>query len=117
MKTKNVILALLLAFLLVGTAYAQDMRSVSPSLRVSFSGTTATCYVNIPGAHGDDVIDATIELRCGKQSVERWNEQAVGFLDFHEDALVIKGKTYDLEVEYTVNGKVQPSISCSGTCY
>lgn len=116
MKTKNVILAFLLAFLLTGTAYAQDMRLANPSLSVSFSGTTATCHVVIPGAHGDDEIDATIELRCGNQSVETWNAQAVGVMDFHENALVTKGKTYDLEVEYTVNGKAQSPLSCSGTC-
>lgn len=116
MKAKSVIVSFLLALLLMSTAYAQDIRAASPGAHLFFSGTTATCYVVIPGAHGDDEINATIELRCGSQSIESWTKNSVGFLEFTDYVSVTKGKTYELVVDYTVNGEAQTSISDSGTC-
>ena len=117
MKAKKAVLLFLLFSLLIGTAYAQDTRIVSPGARLSFSGTKATCYVIIPGAHGDDVISATIQLRCGSQNIETWNRYSNnGFLEFQDNVTVTKGKTYELTVDYTVNGNPKPQLSASGTC-
>ncbi len=116
MKTKSVIVSFLLTLLLMSTAYAQDIRVASPGAHLFFSGTTVTCYVIIPVAHGDDEIDATIELRCGSQRIESWTRNSVGYFEFTDYVSVTKGKTYELVVDYTLNGEAQTSFSNSGTC-
>lgn len=116
MKARVPALVLFFALLLTNTAYAQDMRLSNAQAILSFSGTTANCYVDISG-RGSDKISATIKLCCGNQNIETWNESVTnGHLFFQDTASVTKGKTYELVVEYTVNGKVQQSLSDSGTC-
>lgn len=116
MKARISVCLLFFGFLLASTVYAQDIRTNYGYANISFSGTTATCQVVIPGKSNDDQISATIELLCGGQSIKTWNDSASGILDFKGTASVTKGKTYDLVVEYTVNGKAQSSFSNSGTC-
>lgn len=116
MKVKVPALVLLFALLFTNTAYAQDMRLSNAQAILSFSGTTANCYVDIAG-NGSDKISATIELCCGNQSIMTWNRSVTnGHLFFQDSASVTKGKTYELVVEYTVNGKPQQPFSDSGTC-
>lgn len=117
MKAKGTVLALLLVFLFANTAYAQEMRLINSYASIAFSGSTAKCYVDIVGDSGSDEISATIELRCGSQSIKTWTDYADnGHLSFSGTASVTKGSTYELVVEYTVNGKAQTSFSASGTC-
>lgn len=116
MKARISALLLLLLLLLTSTAYAQDTRINYSFADISFSGTTATCIVVIPGNTNSDQISATIKLRCGSQSIKTWNDSSSGVLSFKETVSVTKGKTYDLVVEYTINGKAQSSFSDSGTC-
>lgn len=117
MKTRVPIFALLMMLLLTNTVYAQETRMNTTLATVSFSGTTATCIVDIVSNGGNDKISATIELLCGNQSIKTWNKSVDnGHLVFYDTVSVTKGKTYDLVVEYTVNGKTQSSFSGSGTC-
>lgn len=116
LKKRGLILSFFLALVLTTTAYAQDMRLNYSYATISFSGTTANCCVFIPGNNDSDTISATIELRCGSQTIKTWNEYSSGILDFQDAVSVTKGKTYELVVEYTVNGKAQTSFSSSGTC-
>lgn len=116
MKARISALLLLLLLLLTSTAYAEDMRLNYSYADISFSGTTATCTVFIPGNDSSDQISAAIELRCGNQSIKTWNDSSSGVLRFKDTVSVTKGKTYDLVVEYTINGKAQSSFSDSGTC-
>lgn len=109
-------LAFLLVFLLMNTAHAQEMRMPNSCVDLTFSGTTATCYVDIAGDVRRDKISATIELRCGSQSIKTWNESADGHLVFSDSVSVTKGSAYELVVDYTVNGKPQTQLSDSGTC-
>lgn len=117
MKTRSSILAVLLMFLLINSANAQEARINTGYADITFSGTTANCYAEITGNSGSDKISATIELRCGNQSIRTWNRYTdSGRLMFSDTVGVTKGKTYELVVEYTVNGKAQSSFSDSGTC-
>lgn len=117
MKVRGSALSLLLMFMLISTAYAQDMRLNSANADISFSGTTANCYVDIVGDSGSDKISATIKLNCGDQTIKTWNEYTDrGHLLFYDTVDVSKGKTYVLVVEYTVNNKARASFSDSGTC-
>ena len=116
MKTRGSILAVLLMILLINTANAQEIRINSGYVDITFSGTTANCYAEISGNKASDKISATIELRCGNQTIRTWNVSDDGSLSFYETVSVTKGKTYELVVECTVNGKAQSSFSDSGTC-
>ena len=117
MKVRKLAFALLLVFLLASTAYAQEMRMNTSYAAITFSGTTANCYVEIAGDSNSDKISATIELNCGSQNIKTWNEYTnTGRLKFSSAVDVTKGSTYELVVEYTVNGSPQKSFSGSGTC-
>lgn len=116
MKTKKIIAVFLFVLLLISNANAQEMRTISLGAQLSFSGTTATCHVVIPRPDYSDVISATIKLCCDGQSIKTWNESANGYLLFDGTVSVTKGKTYELVVDYTVNGKAQTSLYDSGTC-
>lgn len=117
MKARSSVFALLLVFLLACTAYAQEMRTKTSSAAISFSGTTANCYVDIAGDKGSDKISATIKLNCGNQNIKTWTESTDnGHLVFLDSVGVTKGSTYELVVEYSINGKTQIPLSSSGTC-
>jgi hypothetical protein len=117
LKTKVLVFALLLVFLLSGSAYAQETRINNAYAGITFSGTVATCFVDIDRDNSYDKISATIKLNCGSQNIKTWNEYSdTGRLKFSDDVDVTKGNTYELVVEYTVNGKAQKSFSGSGTC-
>ena len=117
MKVKASILSFLLVVFLTSNAYAQDMRKGNACAELGFSGSTANCFVEILGKSSDE-ISATIKLRCGSQNIETWNKHSVdGYLMLDDTVSVIRGKTYELVVEYTINGATQQSFSVSGTCY
>ena len=117
MKARSPVFALVLVFLLAGTAYAQEMRTKNSTAVISFSGTTANCYVEIAGDSGSDKISATIEFNCGSQNIKTWTESTDhGHLMFLDSVGVTKGNTYELVVEYTINGKTQIPLSNSSTC-
>ncbi len=117
MKVKASILSFLLVVFLTSNAYAQDMRKGNACAELGFSGSTANCFVEILGKSSDE-ISATIKLRCGSQNIETWNKHSVdGYLMLDDTVSVIRGKTYELVVEYTINGATQQSFSDSGTCY
>lgn len=116
MKTRGFILSFLLIVLFTNTAYAQDMRRETGNVDIIFSGATARCIVEIIGKSSDKIV-ATIELRCGDQNIKTWNKSSTyGYLALDDTVDVTKGKTYELVVEYTINGKAQQSFSDSGTC-
>lgn len=116
MRLRVSALVFLLVFLLANTAYAQEMRMDNSYADLTFSGTTANCCVDITGDKMSDKISATIELRCGSQTIKTWNKSAVWHLRFSDLVDVSKGNTYELVVDYTVNGKPKTQLSDSGTC-
>ena len=116
MKAKGLVFALFLVFLLSGSAYAQETRINSSYAGITFSGTVANCFVEIHRDNSRDIISATIKLNCGDQTIKTWNDSGVGGLSFSKTANATKGNTYELVVEYTVNGKAQQSFSGSGIC-
>lgn len=116
LKVKASIVSFFLLVFLTSNAFAQDMRISNACADLTFSGSTANCFVEIPGK-STDKIHASIELRCGNQTIKTWNRYSVdGYLVLDDTVSVVRGNTYELVVEYTVNGKAQQSFSDSGTC-
>lgn len=109
---------ILFMFLMVfsSTAHAASTRAASVVPRISFDGTTVSCTVFIAADRPTDDIDAVIKLWQGSRCIETWEESSVGDLAFSGKVTVSKGKTYQLTVDVTLEGKVQPRFSVEGTC-
>ena len=79
--------------LLSSTAHAAT-RAAAVVPRISFNGTTASCTVFVAADRPTDDIEAVIKLWQGSKCIE----------------------TYQLTVDVTLEGKVQPRFSVEGTC-
>ena len=115
LKKQCLILSLLLVLVLVIPAQAQTPQINFDRAMLSFSGTTAYCYVQISANHNKD-ISATIKLWDGSQYIETWQENATSSLSFSESVPVQRGRSYTLTVDYSVAGKPMPSLSSYGSC-
>lgn len=115
---KKRILPILFIFLMLfsSTAYAASTRAAAVVPRISFDGTTASCSVFIAADRPTDDIYAVIKLWQGSRCIKTWEESSVGDLAFSGKVTVSKGKTYQLTVDVTLDGKVQPRLSVEGTC-
>lgn len=69
----------------------------------------------LPDRPTDD-IEAVIKLWQGSKCIETWEASSVGDLAFSGTATVSRGKTYQLTVDVTLEGKAQPRFSVEGTC-
>ena len=88
--------------LLSSTAHAAT-RAAAVVPRISFNGTTASCTVFVAADRPTD-------------DIETWEASSVGDLAFSGTATVSRGKTYQLTVDVTLEGKAQPRFSVEGTC-
>ena len=98
------------------TAYAASTRAAAVVPRISFNGTTASCTVFVAADRPTDDIEAVIKLWQGSKCIETWEASSVGDLAFSGTATVSRGKTYQLTVDVTLEGKAQPRFSVEGTC-
>ena len=101
--------------LLSSTAHAAT-RAAAVVPRISFNGTTASCTVFVAADRPTDDIEAVIKLWQGSKCIETWEASSVGDLAFSGTATVSRGKTYQLTVDVTLEGKAQPRFSVKGTC-
>lgn len=101
--------------LLSSTAHAAT-RAAAVVPRISFNGTTASCTVFVAADRPTDDIEAVIKLWQGSKCIETWEASSVGDLAFSGTATVSRGKTYQLTVDVTLEGKAQPRFSVEGTC-
>ena len=101
--------------LLSSTAHAAT-RAAAVVPRISFNGTTASCTVFVAADRPTDDIEAVIKLWQGSKCIETWETSSVGDLAFSGTATVSRGKTYQLTVDVTLEGKAQPRFSVEGTC-
>ena len=94
-------------------AYAATQAvTVTPTL--TFSGTTATCKVNIY-KYGKS-INATLELWRGNTLIASWSDTATSHLLISETKTVVKGQTYTLKVSGTIGGVSFTGTSVTKTC-
>lgn len=95
---------------MVGTITSNaDARSISGTLKLEFSGTTANCSFRVINAGSD--IKVTMTLWEGSKQVESWTQEGSGLVVMNEQATVSKGLTYTLEVNFTIDGTPQTSQS------
>lgn len=110
------VLVVILMLLISLPVYAMTPRAVSINPTLSFSGTVANCKVQIFGNSSTDDIDATIKLWQGNSCIETWTESSIGYLIFEDTTSVIKGKTYKLTVDATVNGRKMSTAYVEKKC-
>lgn len=117
MKKRCIPLIMLLIFLLVAPANAQAERAASKYAKLTFNGTIARCDVEIATTNLKGNISAVIELWDGNTCINSWEVSGTGIIYFSDSTTtVVKGRRYELTVEYTIDGEIQSPLSTSGIC-
>ena len=88
-------------------------QSIGNDLGLAFNGTTATCTSSV--AEIGSEIKVTMTLRQGNTQVQSWTKTDYDVVYMSEQCNVSKGKTYTLEVSYTIDGASMPGQSITKT--
>ena len=113
MKRRVLSLALLAMLVLSLTAQAVTPYALRGTPKLSISGTTATCSVNLESSDPDDELKVTLALWCGDNIVDSWTETGYGEVSIKETCTVVKGNTYDLVMMPVVNGVAKSTVTVS----
>lgn len=116
MKKRIALLVMLFVMALGMNAMAVEQRAAGGTPVLSFSGTTATCYVDCKGNNPMDDVKATLTLYQGNSYVDSWSEEDTGSAFVYGQATVRSGKNYRLVLTYTVNNVAQNPVSITKTC-
>lgn len=97
---------------------AVESRFITPRPSLTFSGTTATCAINIRADSSSDSISVTVKLWQGSTCLQTWTDSSTNYLFFSETYSkgITAGKTYKMTVSYTIAGKSYPQVETSATC-
>ena len=95
---------------------AAEPRVISAKLMLSFNKTTAQCSVICLGNNDNDAIDATLTLYQESTYVDSWSGSGKGRVVISGTCEAVSGKNYKLVVDYSVNGKSQPSVYSTRQC-
>ena len=95
--------------------YAAQSRFIRASPQLSFCGTEADCAVMISGDWADDLIVVEMQLKHGNTVIDSWSGSAYRTLTLAGTADVTIGYTYELYINYSVNGVQKPPIVISKT--
>ena len=84
---------------------------------LSFSGTTATCSLEVYAPHASDTITASVTLKRGNSIVKQWtNLTDLGDMDFSDTATVSHGQTYTMQVTLSINSIPYTIADITKTC-
>ena len=111
--------ALLLAIILILSmplSAAAAPRSLEVEYTLDFSGTTAICEATVTGERPSDYVEVLLKLMHGPYCVGTWYDSSNYYVDLQGTTTVIKGDTYKLVVEVTINGVKQEPVSVSEVC-
>ncbi len=109
------VLAIVIAMSFPVRAANESGAVVIPGL--SFSGTTATCSLEVYAPHATDTISASVVLKRGNSTVKQWtNLTDVGYMDFSDTASVSHGQTYTMQVTLSINGITYTVADLTKTC-
>lgn len=108
-----VLVVSLMTLLAVPTSLAANTRAVTGSPILRIVGTTATCEVVYRSGNKDAEISVTLTLKQGNNIIDSWSSSGKSMVIISETSTVKRGKTYDLVLNATVDGKKQPEVSVS----
>lgn len=87
------------------TASAANSAYATVISDLSFSGTIATCELDVYAGYVTDSIEATVILKNGTIPIKQWsNMTANGYMIFSDTAYVTSGCTYTMQVTLKING-------------
>ena len=117
LKWGILLVALILVLVLLSSfpMYAVQSRLIRAIPEISFCGTEADCAVTILGERVNDLITATMQLKRGNTVIDSWSGSDYYRLNLAGTADVKIGYTYDLHIDYSVNGVQKPPIVISKT--
>lgn len=115
MKKRFVSLFLLASMFLCISTAAVEMRKQTITTKLSFSGTTANCILDVT-AEKSEKIEGTMELWQGNTLVNSWSSEDTGWLSMEETQRVSKGKTYTFKAYGTIGGKPFTVTPTTKTC-
>lgn len=118
LKTKrliSLILALVLVLALAGTAYADRLRTPGAGMGLSFSGTTANCWINVTDADQDIRVVMTLWHEDGTY-IDSWSGSGHSAVGVTGSATVVSGETYVLKAYATINGVMTAIAPMTRTC-
>ena len=94
---------LLVGILSAQIAQAAGQRAVSQKPDLFFQGTTAICSAICQGDIKTDKIVATLTLYQGNTYINSWSGARAEKITLYGKCTAIAGKTYRLEVAYSIN--------------
>lgn len=102
--------------MLLAVPVAAASRTVPIRPSITFSGTKATCKVQVFAESVSDLITADITLYEGGSCIESWTATGTGTLIFTDTVTVRSGKTYTLSADAVVAGVAMDTAQISKTC-
>lgn len=116
-KRISIFVLLLLACILSAQAVqAAGARMAAPKPTLVFQGTTAMCSAICQGDKATDKVEATLTLYQGNTYIDSWSESGVRKITLYGECKVTPGKTYRLEMAFSVNGVDKPAVSTTNYC-
>lgn len=109
-------LFLFACILMMQIAQAAESRAVKSSVDLSFNGTTAICSAVCIGDSSTDKIEATLTLYQGSTVIDSWSDSGNWSVTLTGEHKVTSGKSYRLELAYSVNGIKQSAVTATNTC-
>lgn len=109
-------LATVLLLVLSITAQAATPRVISAVPQLTFSGTTANCTVNVRSGNTSDSIKVTMTLWNRSTEIASWDGSGTGNVFLSKTATAVKGRSYKLTVDMTINGAAQPQAFVTAVC-
>ena len=93
-------------------------RADTPTPRLSFTGTTANCKIDITAPSKTDAVSVTVKLWYGSDCLKTWTQSSTHYLFFSETYSkgIETGKTYKMTVTYSIAGRSYGPLETSATC-
>ena len=90
----------------------------TPTPRLSFTGTTANCKIDITAPSKTDAVSVTVKLWDGSTCLKTWTQSGTHYLFFSETHSkgIEAGITYKMTVTYSIAGKSYGPLETSASC-
>ena len=83
---------------------------------LTFSGTTATCSLQVSSDHSTDTIEAVLKLWDGTRCLETWHLSGTLYISFSDTHNVFLNHEYTLTADVKINDVYQPRVSYTAKC-
>ena len=114
--TAAITVLFLICTMLMQVAQAAEPKVAGTYIDLSFDGNTAICSAICRGSSSTDKIEATLTLYQGNTFVDSWSESGNYSVAVSGEHKVTSGKSYRLELAYSVNGVEKSTVTTTSTC-